>query len=115
MTKSNLLLGIVIFDLLAGGWLNTAPAQVFDEAKFFSRDVALQADKQLRQLGKIQGLTLVIETFMQPSADVAELIREHRQTSRGFCTLGRTTSRHTARSPLHPPVSQTWTCGNRSA
>ena len=84
MTKSNLLLGIVIFALLAGGWLNTAPAQVFDEAKFFSRDVALQADKQLRQLGKIHGLTLVIETFMQPPADVAELIRNNDKRAAAF-------------------------------
>jgi len=84
MTKSNLLLGIVTFTLLADGWLNTAPAQVFDEAKFFSRDMALQADKQLRQLGRIHGLTLVVESFMQPPADVAELIRNSDKRAAAF-------------------------------
>ncbi len=84
MAKSNPLLGIVIFALLAGGRLNTATAQVFDEAKFFSRDVALQADKQLRQLGRIHDLTLVIETFMQPPADVAELMRNNDKRAAAF-------------------------------
>ncbi|MDW8223626.1 MAG: TPM domain-containing protein [Gemmatales bacterium] len=61
--------------VLSAVLMSVAQAQVFDEAKMFRRETLVQADKQLRQLGQQYRLTLVVETFAQPPADVAQLAK----------------------------------------
>lgn len=61
-----------------------AAAQVWDEAKFFSREAGLLADKQLRQLGQRYRLTLVLETFDQVPANIAEIVKDKAQRSAAF-------------------------------
>ncbi|GBD35582.1 hypothetical protein HRbin36_00695 [bacterium HR36] len=69
---------------LIGGMVSSLSGQVLDEAKFFSPDAALQADKQLRQLGQKHRLTLVLETFAQAPADIAALSKGSPQRAAAF-------------------------------